>query len=363
VCLIIAPWNYPFNLAIGPLVSCLAAGNNAVLKPSELTPHTSALIAEMVGQIFKKDEVSVVLGDASVSAKLLQLPFDHIFFTGSPAVGKIVMRAAAENLSSVTLELGGKSPAIVDATANLADASRRIAFGKFFNNGQTCIAPDYVLIEKSVREKFVALLGNDINKLFGNGAAVDENSVDYARIVNGRHFTRLSKLVQDAIDKGARPVMGGTVNENNRFFPPTILTHVAPDSMIMEEEIFGPILPIVEISSKDEAIDFVNGKPKPLALYLFSNDRGFRKKVLSETSAGGVCINDCLIQFVHPNLPFGGVNNSGIGKSHGLAGFLAFSNEKPVVVQKSGLSTAYLFHPPFGSLKRKVLDWVIRRLI
>jgi aldehyde dehydrogenase (NAD+) len=363
VCLIISPWNYPFNLCIGPLVSCLAAGNNAVLKPSELTPHTSALIAQMADEIFEQDVVSVVLGDAIVSEELLRLPFDHIFFTGSPAVGKIVMKAAAENLTSVTLELGGKSPAIIDETANLRDAARRIAFGKFFNNGQTCIAPDYILIAKPVKEKFISLLGENINKLFGRGMAVNESSPDYARIVNGRHFRRLSGLLQEAVEKGAKPVFGGTVNEATLFFQPTILTDLPADARIMEEEIFGPVLPVLEMDSQGHAIEVINSKPKPLALYLFSNNSAFRKKVLRETSAGGVCINDCVIQFAHLDLPFGGVNNSGMGKSHGYAGFLAFSNEKPVITQKSGLSNAYVFHPPFGKVKRKMLDLLIRWII
>lgn len=363
LCLIISPWNYPFNLAVGPLISCIAAGNNAILKPSELTPNTSALISEMAKEVFEKDIVSVVLGDASASEELLQLPFDHIFFTGSPAVGKIVMKAAAEHLSSVTLELGGKSPAIVDATANIDDAARRIAFGKFFNNGQTCIAPDYVLIEKSVKDEFIKKLGENVNKMFGQGRTVDEAADDYARIVNARHFARLSGLLSDAIEKGARPVFGGTVNEKTLFFQPTILTDVPAGARVMQEEIFGPLLPVIEIGSRAEAVEIVNSMPKPLSLYLFSYNRKFRKQVLTETSAGGVCVNDCVIQFAHPNLPFGGVNNSGMGKSHGLAGFLAFSNEKPVIKQKRGLANAYLFHPPFGPLKRRLLDWVIRNVI
>jgi aldehyde dehydrogenase (NAD+) len=361
-CLVIAPWNYPFNLCISPLVSCLAAGNSAILKPSELTPHTSALIVAMAAEVFEKDLVAVVEGDASVTQELLKLPFDHIFFTGSPAVGRIVMKAAAENLSSVTLELGGKSPAIIDATCNLKDAARRIAFGKFFNNGQTCIAPDYILIDKEVKDEFTRLLADRVNQLFGKGATVDESSSDYGRIVNRKHFTRVSRLISDAIERGAKPVFGGTVNETSLFIQPTALTDVSSDSLIMEEEIFGPVLPIVDMNSIDEAIDMINRKPKPLALYLFSNDSHSRKKVLEETSAGGVCINDCVIQFAHPELPFGGVNNSGIGKSHGLAGFQAFSNEKPVIFQKRGLANAYLFHPPFRTFKRRLLDWIMRTL-
>jgi aldehyde dehydrogenase (NAD+) len=359
-CLIIAPWNYPFNLCIGPLVSALTAGNTAMVKPSELTPATSAFVRQLVSEVFESDVVSVAEGDATIATELLRLPFDHIFFTGSPAVGKIVMHAAADRLASVTLELGGKSPAIVDATADLKDAAKRIAFGKFLNNGQTCIAPDYVVIENSVKDKFLELLKVQVSDLFGQGNKVDEQSSDYARIVNGRHFKRVNALVQDAIRKGASPVLTGEFNESTKFIPPTILTDVTNDMLVMEEEIFGPVLPVIGVTGKQEAIDLVNSKPKPLGLYIFSYDKSYREKVLKQTSAGGVCINDCLLQFIHPNLPFGGVNNSGIGKAHGQAGFLAFSNEKPVVKQKTGYSNAYLFYPPYTSLKRKVLDVILR---
>ena len=346
-CLIIAPWNYPFNLCIGPLASCLAAGNTALLKPSELTPHTSAFIAKLVAEVFEDDLVTVVEGDAAIATELLQLPFDHIFFTGSPAVGKIVMKAAAERLASITLELGGKSPAIIDATANLKDAAKRIAFGKFLNNGQTCIAPDYVLVDKTIEKQFVDLLIQNISELFSR----DE---DYGRIVNDKHSGRLSNLLNDAIKKGA------TKHEAlKKTFPPTVLTNVNDDMLVMQEEIFGPILPVMGIDIS-KAIDFVNSKPKPLGLYVFSNDPAFRKNALKNTSAGGVCINDCVLQFVHPDLPFGGVNNSGIGKAHGHAGFLAFTNEKPVVRQKRGYATAYLFYPPYTTLKRKIFDLVLR---
>jgi aldehyde dehydrogenase (NAD+) len=362
VCLIIAPWNYPFNLCVGPLVSCLAAGNTAIVKPSEITPATSGIVASMVSEVFEKNEVAVVEGDAIVTQELLELPFDHIFFTGSPGVGKIVMKAAAENLGSVTLELGGKSPAIIDSTANLRDAARRIAFGKFINNGQTCIAPDYLLIEKGVREEFLKLLGERIDELFGDGKPVSESSAEYGRIVNAKHFARLSRLISDAIERGARPAIGGVVNESTLFMQPTVLTDVSADALIMEDEVFGPVLPVIEIDSIGSAIDLINRKPKPLALYLFSTNRKSREQVLRETSSGGVCINDCVIQFAHPELPFGGVNNSGMGKSHGLAGFLAFSNEKPVIVQRRGISNAYLFHPPFGAFKRMLLDWATRVL-
>lgn len=338
VCLIIAPWNYPFNLCIGPLASCLAAGNTALLKPSELTPNTSAFIAKLVTEVFDDDVVAVAEGDADVSTALLQLPFDHIFFTGSPAVGKIVMKAAAERLASVTLELGGKSPAIIDATANLKDAAKRIAFGKFVNAGQTCIAPDYVIVDESIKEEFIKLLKENIAGQFR----------DYSgRVINERHSARLKNLLDDAKKKGAVEVLSGER---------TILVNVTNDMLVMQEEIFGPILPIITV----EPIEFVNSKPKPLALYVFSNNSAFRKNVLQNTSAGGVCINDCVLQFVHPNLPFGGVNNSGIGKAHGHSGFLAFTNEKPVVRQKRGYSMAYLFYPPYTTLKRRILEIVLR---
>ena len=340
-CLIIAPWNYPFNLCIGPLASCLAAGNTALLKPSELTPNTSAFVAKLVAGVFDDDVVTVVEGDADVATALLQLPFDHIFFTGSPAVGKIIMKAAAERLASVTLELGGKSPAIIEASANLKDAAKRVAFGKFLNNGQTCIAPDYVIVDESIKEGFIRLLRENIDDLFHQYPG---------RVINEKHSARLKGLLDDAIKKGAVEVSSG-----NR----TILLNVTNEMLVMQEEIFGPILPVISMNIA-HSVDFINSKPKPLALYVFSNNSAFKKDVLKNTSSGGVCVNDCVLQFVHPNLPFGGVNNSGIGKAHGHAGFLAFTNEKPVVRQKRGYSMAYVFYPPYTSFKRRILDIVLR---
>lgn len=362
-CLIIGPWNYPFNLFMGPLVSCLAAGNTAILKPSEMTPHTSAFIAKLVSEVFDSDRVVVVEGDASVATELLKLPFDHIFFTGSPVVGKIVMRAAAENLTSVTLELGGKSPAIIDSSANLADTAKRITFGKFLNNGQTCIAPDYVLIDEKLKPAFIDLLRTNIHALFGNRGAVNEQSSDYCRIVNKRNFNRLHNLVQEAIQGGAKPVITGEANPETNFFPPTVLTDVPLDAAIMEEEIFGPVLPVIGLVQMSEAITIINKKPKPLSLYIFSYRGKFREEILQQTSAGAVCINDCVLQFTHPNVPFGGVNNSGLGKAHGRYGFMAFSNEKPVIRQKRGITNAYLFYPPYTGLKQKMLNFLLKWII
>ncbi len=360
VCLIIAPWNFPFNLCVGPLVSCIAAGNTAIIKPSELTPSTSRLLKEMAEEVFESDVVSVSEGGVQVSKALLDLPFDHIFFTGSPSVGKEVMKAAAQNLTSVTLELGGKSPTIVDASADLKDAAKRIAFGKFLNNGQTCIAPDYVMIEESVKEKFIEHLINEVKILFGEGKMIDENSVHYARIVNLKHFQRIHLMLEDAIEHGAKQEMLGTMDEKTRLMAPVILTNVGVGAKILEEEIFGPVLPILTFKNKEEVIRQINDLPKPLALYVFSQKTSFIEYILQNTSAGGGCINECLLQFSHPNLPFGGANNSGHGKSHGHYGFLAFSNEKPLLRQMRGWAGAYLLHPPYTKKTKWIVDLLLK---
>ncbi len=360
VCLIIAPWNFPFNLTIGPLVSAIAAGNTIMIKPSEMTPNTSEVIDKMVGEIFKEEEVAVFTGDVEVSKELLKLPFDHIFFTGSPAVGKAIMKAAAEHLTSVTLELGGKSPTVVDANVNIGDAAKKIAWGKFMNNGQTCVAPDYVLIHKSVKKSFIEALRDQTEKMF-NGKGNDfVQSEDYARIVNERHYKRIQELVQDAVKKGASVAFGNETRAEDNFISPTVLTDVSPDTEIMEEEIFGPVLPVVEYENFDDVIDIINRKPKPLALYYFGRSKKRRKKLISSTSSGGVCINDCVLHFGHPNLPFGGVNNSGIGKSHGKYGFLAFSNEKAVLKQRVGFTTTKMVYPPYTKRVRSILHLLKR---
>ncbi len=360
VCLIIAPWNFPFNLCLGPLVSCIAAGNTAVIKPSELTPNTSRFLKVMMGEIFEQELVAVVEGAADISQALLDFPFDHIFFTGSPAVGKLVMKAASRHLSSVTLELGGKSPTIIDSSANLNDAAKRIAFGKFLNNGQTCIAPDYVLIEESVKEEFVNKLRREIQNMFGDGNEINEQSTSYARIVNAKHFHRVNDLLKDAIERGVKVEQLGPINPETNFMAPVILVDAPSNSKVMEEEIFGPLLPVVSFVKRDRVLEHINQRPKPLAMYIFTKRRPFIEYILQNTSAGGVCINECVLQFTHPNLPFGGVNNSGIGKSHGYHGFLAFSNEKPVLRQKSGWSGPYLLHPPYSSKMKRIVDVLLR---
>ncbi|MBA4056913.1 MAG: hypothetical protein C0490_19520 [Marivirga sp.] len=314
----------------------------------------------MAAEIFDPKVVSVFEGDAEISKQLLKLPFDHIFFTGSPAIGKIVMKAASDNLASVTLELGGKSPVIVTASAHIKEAAQRIAFTKFLNNGQTCVAPDYVLIDKKIQKPFVIELSVQIKKLFTENNNSFETSPHYCRIVNEKHFGRLNELLQDCLVRGAKLELGGKVDLGDRFIHPTVLSQVPLDSLLMEQEIFGPILPIVAFENLEEAIKIVNKKAKPLALYLFTSKKKDEDQILSTTSAGGVCINDCGIQFMQHNLPFGGVNNSGMGKSHGYYGFLAFSNEKAVLRQRHGLSTIKVFHPPYTETSKKIMNWFLK---
>ena len=360
VCLILAPWNFPFNLAAGPLVSCIAAGNTAIIKPSEITPATSDLIKKMISEIFRPEEVAVFTGGAETAVGLLTLPFDHIFFTGSPKVGKLVMKAAAENLSSVCLELGGKSPAIIHSDVNISDAARRIAFGKFVNNGQTCIAPDYLFVHRSVADKFLSALVSETTRLFGNGTAVPADAKSYGRISNQQHFQRLQNILDEAIKQEWKPILSGTNLPETRFFHPAILMGSEKNVQLMDEEIFGPILPVMLFDNINDTISFINSRPKPLALYVFSSSKKICNQITASTSSGSVCFNECLVQYMHPNLPFGGVNFSGIGKAHGKFGFIGFSNEKALVSQKSGFATSYLFHPPYRSWFRLMMRTLFR---
>lgn len=359
VCLIIAPWNYPFSLTAGPLVAALAAGNSVVIKPSEMTPSVSALIKKMCDEIFDPSVVAVCEGGVAVSQELLSLPFDHIFFTGSPSVGKIVMKAAAEHLTSVTLELGGKSPAVVTHTARLNDTAERIAVGKFLNNGQTCIAPDYILADKRIVKQLIGKVIQKTREMYSSNDDF-ETSADYGRIVNESNFMRIDALLQDAIERGAKVEWQGKRDKTTRFIHPVILTEVDMKSRVMQEEIFGPLLPVISYDTLDDALSIINRLPKPLALYLFTTERAVRAKVIQKTSAGTVCINDCGVQFLHHELPFGGVNNSGIGKAHGYYGFLAFSNEKPVLKQKNGYSAVKAFYPPFTNRTKQLMDWFLK---
>lgn len=362
VALIISPWNYPFSLAIGPLVSALAAGCPVILKPSELTPHTSGLIQNMVDEIFDISEVSVFNGDAEVSQSLLKLPFDHIFFTGSPTVGKIIMEAASKNLSSITLELGGKSPTIIDYSANLQDAASKIISGKFLNCGQTCVAPDYIMVHESVKDNFLMELKVAIQKMYDPNYDGIEKSKDLARVVNLKNYKRLKSLLEDALQKGAKIEFGGNSNPETLYIEPTILSDLNESMQIMEEEIFGPILPIISFNLISEAISFINRKPKPLALYYFGEENETSEKVIQETSSGNAVLNDCVLHYLHPNLPFGGVNHSGIGKAHGYFGYLAFSNEKGVLKQRVGFNNSTMLKPPYDGKTQRIISTLIKWL-
>jgi aldehyde dehydrogenase (NAD+) len=360
VCLIIAPWNYPLNLALGPLVSALAAGNGAIIKPSEMTPHTSKVIADIVAETFSPDLVSVVEGDAAVAQKLLTLPFDHIFFTGSPAVGKLVMEAAARNLSSVTLELGGKSPTIVGPDANIKKAARYIVWGKFANNGQTCIAPDHVFVHRSIAAPFNEALKQQIGRIYGKTPEARQSTPDYCRIVNARHFQRVSSLIEDAKSKGANVFEGGITDAEENFIAPTLIANMSSDMDISREELFGPILPVIEFDDIDSVINKINDNPKPLALYVFDQNKSFARNIIERTSSGAAGINLTVVHFLHPDLPFGGVNNSGIGASHGEYGFRAFSHEKALMEDKHSL--IHLLFPPYTRWVRRLIDAAVRIL-
>ncbi|TYZ09343.1 aldehyde dehydrogenase family protein [Hymenobacter lutimineralis] len=362
VCLIIAPWNYPFYLAVGPLVSALAAGNCCVLKPSELTPHVATLLRRLAAEVFDPAEVVVVEGDKTVATELLSFPFDHIFFTGSPEVGKIVMRAAAEHLSGVTLELGGKSPAVVDATANLRDTAEKLVWGKFLNAGQTCVAPDYVLVQEPVQEALVREMEAVIRRSYNPAGAGVDASESFARIVNRQHFNRLAGLLEEAQTAGASVAIGGEIDSSHCFIAPTVLTQVPPESRLMQEEIFGPLLPLVPFHTLAEAADFINSRPKPLAQYIFTRNAENQRYLLQNVSAGGAAVNETIVHLGHSELPFGGVGNSGVGKAHGHYGFLAFSNEKAVLKQRVGRTSIKLLYPPYTPKVQKMLDLLLRYL-
>jgi aldehyde dehydrogenase (NAD+) len=343
--LIIAPWNYPVQLALSPLVGAIAAGNVAVLKPSEVAPATSAVLARLVPQYLDREAFAVVEGAVPETQALLEQRWDHIFYTGNGRVGRVVMQAAAEHLTPVTLELGGKSPAIVDASANLEVAARRIAWGKFLNAGQTCIAPDYVLVARGLEDRFVELVRRCLFDFYGQDPKA---SSDYARIVNGAHFERLVGL----IDSGT-PAVGGEHDAATRYLAPTVLRDVLPESPVMQEEIFGPILPVLPVDDTAQAIAFVNGRDKPLALYVFAGDSKIQQQVLDGTSSGGVCVNATLFHVAAPELPFGGVGESGIGAYHGKASFDVFSHAKSVL-KRSTRPDPDLAYPPYTDRKEKL---------
>ena len=360
VCLIIAPWNFPFNLVLVPLISALAAGNTVILKPSEYTPATSRLIKHMTEACFVKEEVAVVEGAVTETQILLSLPFNHIFFTGSTAVGKIIMASASKHLASITLELGGKSPVIVDETADIHDAARKIVWGRFVNCSQTCLSPDYILAHENIKEELIQALIAHTKSIFDSKGGGFDQTHDYSRLIHERHTSRLVELMNEAVALGAKIKFGGKYQISSRFFEPTILCDVDVKTRIWNEEIFGPVLPINGYSDLNNAIEHINLQPKPLSIYLFSRSKAVQRSVERLTSSGSLVINDVVLQYSHPNLPFGGVNHSGIGKSHGFAGFKDFSNEKSVLRQRIGITNAMPFYPPFSSWKKKLVDLAIK---
>ena len=356
--LIITPWNYPFQLPIVHLASCIAAGNTAIVKLSEFSPNTNKLVKNIISNLFSEDHIAVVEGAVEETTHLLDLRFDHIHFTGSPKVGKIVMEAASKNLTDITLELGGKSPAIIDKNVNLKKVVKNLIWAKFVNAGQTCIAPDYILAHRHQKHQIEELFRKELVEAFGNDAF---NSPDYARIINEKQFQRLQDNLNDAKNLGAVIISGGNSDSKTNYIEPTVITNVASTNPLMTDEIFGPILPIVYYSQIQEAIDFVNQKEKPLALYVFSKDDNFNKHIIRYTSAGSTCINDAMIQIMHPNLPFSGVNNSGIGQSNGRYGFISFSHERAVAnVKITPVSSMFWF--PYTEKTNKMLQW-IRKIV
>lgn len=357
VALIIAPWNYPFQLSVSPLVSAIAAGNCVMLKPSEISSETSRVVTRMINENFDEKEISCFEGNREVAKNLLELPFDHIFFTGGTEVGKVVMAAAAKNLTSVTLELGGKSPVIIDDKVNLRKAAEKIVWGKFLNAGQTCIAPDYVLIKSAQQDEFLRLVKQSLDKLYYSNGHIDENS--YGKIINEQHYLRLNDLIQDALRNGAEISIGRRA-DGKHTIEPTIVTNVSANSELMQGEIFGPVLPLVNYDSLEDAIRFVNERPKPLALYIFSEDNRAVEQIIKQTSAGGTTVNDIALHFANPHMPFGGVGASGMGSSHGFFGFKAFSHERAVTFQ-SGIDFNRFAYPPYGA-KKGLLKWLKRIL-
>ncbi|WP_298904409.1 aldehyde dehydrogenase family protein [uncultured Psychroserpens sp.] len=356
VCLIISPWNYPVTLTFGPLVSAIAAGNTVILKPSEMTPNTSAVMREIVESIFWESEVALIEGEVDVAQDLLKLPFNHIFFTGSPAVGKIVMSAASKHLSSVTLELGGKSPTIIHESTNINAAIKNIVWGKFLNNGQTCIAPDYVMVHESIEDEFINAFKAKALAYYSENP---KSSESFSRIVNKKHFDRLVASIENAKSFNATIELGGDYDENTNYIAPTLVSNVDEGAQLLQDEIFGPVLPIKTYKSTEEVINYINSKEKPLALYIYAKNRKFINTIIKNTRAGSTCVNSNALQYSNHYLPFGGSNNSGIGKAHGFFGFQEFSNARSVLKRHTA-GPLYLLFPPYNTLKEKIANLAVK---
>ena len=353
--LIISPWNFPIQLLLNPVIHAVAAGNAVLVKPSEMAPAASAFLAGMFADLFPQNEIAVVEGGVEVATALLQKKFDHVFFTGSPRVGKIVMRAAAEHLTSVTLELGGKSPVVIDEQVKMKSVAEKIVWGKCVNAGQTCIAPDYALVPENRVDEFVAEFKNALHRFYGSEDKSTTGSPDYGKLINAAAVSRMKSLVSDAIVKGAEVLLEGQVDEENQTISPFLLTGVTGDMKVMQEEIFGPVLPIITYQDWKTIPATIQNLERPLALYIMSNSQKRIDYLLQRTISGGVGINDMLITIINPYLPFGGVNHSGMGKTNGRHGFLAFSNERGVI--KRNWFSFKMLYPPY---KKSIFRWLLR---
>ncbi|MCI5058702.1 MAG: aldehyde dehydrogenase [Flavobacteriales bacterium] len=353
VSLIISPWNYPVKNLFGPALGAITAGNTLVMKPSEIAPATSAVVKKMIEEYFDPEYITVLEGGVPETTELLKVKFDYIFFTGAPSIGKIIYMAAAKQLTPVTLELGGKSPTIVDKSADLTVTAKRIIWGKFVNTGQTCVAPDYLMVHKDVKEKLLAKIKEQLIKFYSDNP---QQSPDYGRIISDRHFERISKLIQGDI------YCGGQTDAADKYIAPTLINNVTGDAPVMQEEIFGPVLPVLEFTELDEAIDFINSREKPLALYIFANSKKFQKAVIQNTSSGGVCINETIMHMASPEMPFGGVGNSGIGAYNGIHGFETFSHRKPVMTRSTMFDVPQKY-APYTEGKLKFINFALKRLL
>ncbi len=359
VVLIIAPWNFPFNLTIGPLVSALAAGNAVMLKPSEFTPHATELMSGMIAELFPPREVALVTGDGELAARLTRLPFDHIFFTGSPRVGKMVMRAAAENLTSVTLELGGQNPVIVDESALIPQTARRILYGKMLNAGQSCVAANYLFVHRSVAGALKEELKRQLSAVL---SASDNTDRPMARLVDSRHMERVEELLDDSLNSGAEALNDFERDRQQALLSPVLLWDVPAEAQIMKQEIFGPVLPVMVYDELDALIEYLRRKPRPLALYIFSRRRKNINRIINGLSSGAVGINETTAHFFNPHLPFGGAGYSGIGQTHGYYGFMTFSHSRALFKQPARFAGIDLVRPPYTRFVKKITDFIVRYL-
>ncbi len=358
VVLILGAWNYPFNLSVGPLVSAVAAGNCVILKPSEWALQTAEIVHALVREVFPENEVSVQCGGPDVAEALLKLPFDHVFFTGSPEIGKKVMAAAAQNLSGVTLELGGQNPAVVDRSANLKDTAEKIIWGELLNAGQSCVSPNHIFVHRDVETSFISELLRAYHKQVGKANA--RHNPDLGRMINRRHYDRVLNAIRQTIDKGSEIVLTGDHDPDDCFIHPTIVRNVSPDAPLVTEEIFGPVIALLPYRDEQEIVDHIRRHGHPLCLYLFTRRKKWARQIIDATSSGLVAINETTVPFFHSELPFGGLGRSGFGRSHGHAGFLAFSNERSVYSQRSWTSTIKLIYPPYTPFVKRLIRWIVR---